>query len=184
MIKRNNKLHTRIILAITSVLIPLVLDQITKLLAISFLMNQPSVSLIPGILQLHYIENTGAAWGMLQDKTLWLALLSLAALGITTSLVIQALRHGTVLEIIVLQEMALAHLQHRRHRHHRRRDPDRTALLFRAIRGRTIEEFPPPRPFLIQTIIILLVSTSPYREHQTLPTGYFSCSIINLVCPF
>jgi signal peptidase II len=100
MITPENKLKPRIILAITSVLIPLVVDQATKLLAIYFLMDQPSVSLIPGILQLHYIENTGAAWGMFQDKTLWLALLSLAALGITTSLVIQALRHGTVLEII------------------------------------------------------------------------------------
>ena len=93
-------LTRRITLALACVLIPIVLDQATKLLAIHFLKDQASLSLIPGFFQLHYIENTGAAWGMLQNKTLWLALLSLGALGVTTTLVIQAVRHGSLLEII------------------------------------------------------------------------------------
>ncbi|QFJ55612.1 signal peptidase II [Pseudobutyrivibrio xylanivorans] len=46
----------------------IVLDQLTKLLAVKNLMNQDDIILIPGILQFHYLENTGAAFSLLEGK--------------------------------------------------------------------------------------------------------------------
>lgn len=42
------------------------LDQLTKWLAVEFLMERGSVPLIKGVLHLTYVENTGAAFGMLK----------------------------------------------------------------------------------------------------------------------
>lgn len=53
------------VLAITSLLF---LDQYTKYLAITDLKDHSAVSLIDGILELQYLENKGAAFGMLQNK--------------------------------------------------------------------------------------------------------------------
>lgn len=44
------------------------LDQWTKQLAVSGLKGQPSIVLIPGILELKYLENTGIAFGMFAGK--------------------------------------------------------------------------------------------------------------------
>ena len=44
-----------------------VLDQVTKLCAVKNLKDQPSVELIPGVFKLQYLENRGAAFGMLQN---------------------------------------------------------------------------------------------------------------------
>lgn len=43
------------------------LDQLSKWLAVTFLQGNPSVPIIPEVLQLTYLENRGAAFGMLQD---------------------------------------------------------------------------------------------------------------------
>lgn len=46
----------------------IVIDQITKLMAIHGLMNQQPFVILDGILELHYLENRGAAFGILQGK--------------------------------------------------------------------------------------------------------------------
>ncbi len=38
------------------------LDQYTKQLAIKYLQNKPDIVIIPKVFQLHYLENTGAAF--------------------------------------------------------------------------------------------------------------------------
>lgn len=45
-------------------------DQISKQLAAHFLRGK-DISVIPDVLQLHYLENKGAAWGILKNQT-WL----------------------------------------------------------------------------------------------------------------
>ncbi len=45
-----------------------VLDQWTKHLAVVHLQNQSDVSLIDGVLSLHYLENRGAAFGVFQNR--------------------------------------------------------------------------------------------------------------------
>lgn len=44
------------------------LDQLTKHLAVYFLKGKEAIVLIPGCLQLQYLENRGAAFGILQNK--------------------------------------------------------------------------------------------------------------------
>ncbi len=52
---------------LAAVLLLLVFDQWTKWLAVHFLKEEPSISLIPGVLELQYLENRGAAFGILQN---------------------------------------------------------------------------------------------------------------------
>ena len=48
------------------ILAGVLLDQITKYFAVLYLKGQEAVSLIPGVLELRYLENRGAAFGILQ----------------------------------------------------------------------------------------------------------------------
>ncbi len=47
------------------------LDQFSKQLAVTYLAGDRDIALIPGVLQLHYLENTGAAFSLLENK-MWL----------------------------------------------------------------------------------------------------------------
>lgn len=58
----------------------LALDQFTKYLASTYLANGRSIVLIKGVFQLHYLENQGAAFGVLQGKKLWFVAITLAML--------------------------------------------------------------------------------------------------------
>ena len=53
------------ILAVVLVLI----DQLTKILTRNFIELGESVTFIPGLLDLTYIKNTGAAWSILENHT-------------------------------------------------------------------------------------------------------------------
>ena len=44
------------------------IDRVTKMLAVTYLKNQASIVLIPGVFELQYLENSGAAFGMLQGR--------------------------------------------------------------------------------------------------------------------
>ena len=50
----------------------LLLDQISKYLVASSMTLGSSIPVIPGVFELTYIQNTGAAWGILADKQLLL----------------------------------------------------------------------------------------------------------------
>lgn len=56
------------------------LDQLTKFLVRRDFELFEAVSVVPGLLDLRYIQNTGAAWGIFQGGALWLGLLSLLVL--------------------------------------------------------------------------------------------------------
>lgn len=58
---------TNIICFIMFVLLTFI-DQLSKLAAFHYLREQ-SISLIPNVLELCYLENKGAAWGILQNQT-------------------------------------------------------------------------------------------------------------------
>ena len=58
------------LLAPVSMIILLVLDQLTKALAVQHLKGSAPFVIWDGVFELHYFENTGAAWGMLQNKQL------------------------------------------------------------------------------------------------------------------
>lgn len=56
----------------------------SKMAVISVSKGQPSVSLIPGVLELHYLypENRGIAFGMFQGSVLFFAIVSVLFLGV------------------------------------------------------------------------------------------------------
>jgi signal peptidase II len=58
-------------------------DQLTKFLAVTRLKAQDthSVTVIPGFFSLSYVENPGAAWGMLAGQQIFLIAFSLLTLG-------------------------------------------------------------------------------------------------------
>ncbi|MCR5178773.1 MAG: signal peptidase II [Lachnospiraceae bacterium] len=56
------------------------LDQASKMIATSKLKDRPAVSLIHGILELNYLENKGAAFGVLQDQKFFLVLIAVLIL--------------------------------------------------------------------------------------------------------
>lgn len=64
------------VIALVSVILLVALDQWTKLLAAAHLMgthsgNRSTISLIPGVFELTYLENRGAAFGIFQNQR-WL----------------------------------------------------------------------------------------------------------------
>lgn len=66
----NAKRNSCIIGAIIVMLL-LALDQFTKYLAATILKGGHSIILIKGVFQLHYLENRGAAFGMMQGMKIW-----------------------------------------------------------------------------------------------------------------
>ena len=65
---------TAIIKGILGFLLFFLADQGTKLLAVRTLKGKESVELIPGVLEFQYLENRGAAFGILQNQQ-WLFIL-------------------------------------------------------------------------------------------------------------
>lgn len=58
----------RILIEIISVMILVALDQLSKYLVVRFLKDAPAIVLWPNVLELSYLENRGAAFGMLQNQ--------------------------------------------------------------------------------------------------------------------
>lgn len=55
-------------------------DQYTKHLAIVYLKGKDSLKLIDGVLELHFVSNAGAAWGMLEGKKYFLLIMGIIIL--------------------------------------------------------------------------------------------------------
>lgn len=68
------------IIYMISVIFLLGLDQFSKYLASTHLKNGNSIIIIKNIFQLHYLENRGAAFGLLQGQRLWFILTTLIML--------------------------------------------------------------------------------------------------------
>ncbi len=65
MTTQTSKLKTNIIFFVMFVLLVFI-DRITKIFSVNTLKEKPDIDIIKGFLQLHYLENRGAAWGMFQ----------------------------------------------------------------------------------------------------------------------
>lgn len=80
---KNNKVK-HMLIGIIFVIIGIVIDQVSKIIAQSQLKGKGSVTLIKDFLHLHYTENTGAAWGIFSGKMWFLYIITIIALGIFT----------------------------------------------------------------------------------------------------
>lgn len=59
-----------------------ILDQYTKNLAVAYLKDKPAFNIISGILELNYLENKGAAFGMLQNQKAFFIFVAFVILGV------------------------------------------------------------------------------------------------------
>lgn len=60
------------------------LDQWTKYLAVTFLKDKPAIPIWEHVLELNYLENTGAAFGMLSNQKIFILFIALIFLAIAT----------------------------------------------------------------------------------------------------
>ncbi len=58
------------------------LDQFTKGLAVTHLKGAPAIVLIPGVLELRYLENRGAAFGFLQNQKAFFVIMTCLVLAL------------------------------------------------------------------------------------------------------
>ena len=57
-------------------------DQFTKYTAVLKLKNQPAFNIIDGVLEFNYLENRGAAFGMLQNQKSFFVFVAVVFLGV------------------------------------------------------------------------------------------------------
>ena len=81
-----------------------ILDQITKNLAVLYLKDKPAIVLWEGIFELHYLENSGAAFGMLQNqKILFVSIAAIMLILIGYVLIkLPRTRHYAALEVLLV----------------------------------------------------------------------------------
>ena len=57
-----------IFVAVITIIAAVLFDQWTKFMAVTYLKNSPSYVIIDDVFELHYLENQGAAFGILQNQ--------------------------------------------------------------------------------------------------------------------
>ena len=62
-----NKTKRYYLSALAELAVLVLLDQLSKYAAVLYLKNQSDIILIPGVFELYYLENRGAAWGLLEN---------------------------------------------------------------------------------------------------------------------
>ena len=75
----NRILKRGILGGIVSVIL-VALDQFTKYLAVKYLMNQPNIVLWEGVFELEYLENRGAAFGIMQGQKIFFVIFTSIAM--------------------------------------------------------------------------------------------------------
>ena len=80
-----------------------ILDQITKNLAVLHLKDKPAIVLWDGVFELHYLENSGAAFGMLQNQKVLFVTIAVVILAVISYLLIRLPRskHYAAMEVLL-----------------------------------------------------------------------------------
>lgn len=76
----NKKKITQLIIDIISMIILVIVDQYTKLLALTKLKDSEPFVILNNVFQLRYLENRGAAFGMMQNKKILFVIIALIML--------------------------------------------------------------------------------------------------------
>ena len=78
--KMSKKKKIFLIADIILVVLLVALDQFTKYLACEYLQDKPAFKIIDGILELNFLKNSGAAFGMLQNQKVFFILVAVLIL--------------------------------------------------------------------------------------------------------
>ena len=73
---------TKKIWGIISIILLVLFDQLTKLLAVAKLKDHEPFEIIKNVFELQYLENRGAAFGILQGKKIFFVIITLLIIGI------------------------------------------------------------------------------------------------------
>lgn len=90
--KQRSGIRRGITVLLTAVLL-FALDQISKLFVLVYLVPLERVTVIPGLLELSYLENTGAAFGLFKDQIWLVVAVTLAAVAAITALLFRYRGH-------------------------------------------------------------------------------------------
>lgn len=71
-----------LIINLILIVLLVVLDQVTKYLAVIKLKDKPSIAIIENVFELHYLENRGAAFGMLQGQKIFFVCITVVILAV------------------------------------------------------------------------------------------------------
>jgi signal peptidase II len=71
-----------LVLDVLLLIVLIAVDQVTKYLAVENLKGQDSYVIIDGIFELHYLENRGAAFGLLQNQKIFFVLIAVIILAL------------------------------------------------------------------------------------------------------
>lgn len=88
----------------------LVIDQVTKVLAVEFLEGEPSSTLIPGLLDLTFLRNPGAAFGQGSSMTIVLTLVAIVVAGVVIRMAAQLRDRGWAVGLGLLLAGAVGNL--------------------------------------------------------------------------
>ena len=89
-----HKMKKKMFLIFTILFIVLLgVDQFTKYLAIQHLKGGNNIELIEGVLELHYLENRGAAFGLLQNQKFFILFVGIIFLAIAVFCLIKLPEH-------------------------------------------------------------------------------------------
>lgn len=91
-------------IAVIATIAAVLLDQWSKSLAVQHLKDQASFVLVDHVFELHYLENRGAAFGMLQNQRFFFLMIGLVILGAAVWIyrMIPATRHYLPLRICIV----------------------------------------------------------------------------------
>lgn len=82
-----------------------IIDRITKQMAVVKLKDQPAFSIIDGVLEFNYLENRGAAFGMLQNQKMFFVFVALVFLGVIVFVLFRAPDHKKYVKLHILLTM-------------------------------------------------------------------------------
>lgn len=71
-----------LLLDVAGIIALVLFDQYTKMLAVVHLKDKPAFPIINGVLELNYLENKGAAFGMLQNQKAFFIFVAFVILGV------------------------------------------------------------------------------------------------------
>lgn len=86
--KRKKKI--RLAVDVLFVLVLIAIDQATKYFAVENLMNQKPYVVWEGVFELHYLENRGAAFGLLQGQKIFFVLITVIILAVIVYVLVKA----------------------------------------------------------------------------------------------
>lgn len=84
------------------------LDQFTKKLAVLNLKDKPAYNIIDGVLEFNYLENKGAAFGMLQNQKIFFVFIALIFIAAIIFILIKAPEDSKYIKLHILLTMICA----------------------------------------------------------------------------